>query len=68
MEKEETSMPVNLTKEEIEGIQCLLEQEIKSNIDYLDDVEDKEEKEYWEDEIIFLKEVKSKFNACLKWK
>ena len=56
-------MPVLLTEEEVRGVKCLLEFEIKSNTDYLDDIKG-EEKDCWKKEIEFLEGIKLKLSAC----
>lgn len=53
--------------EEIEILSCLIENEIKSDLDYINDVEGKE-KEYYEKYVEELKVILSKLKKLNGWK
>lgn len=51
--------------EELELLNICLDNQIGSNESFLDDVKDKEEKEYWIQEIKELKDLRNKLNIEL---
>ena len=58
---------MKLTNEEQEVIEMLIENEINSDTDFIDDVDDVKdemEKEFWKSEIVLLTELKDKFVNC----
>ena len=58
---------MKLTNEEQEVIEMLIENEINSDTDFIDDVDDvkdEKEKEFWKSEIVLLTELKDKFVNC----
>ena len=49
-----------ITKKENEMMVCLIENEIDSNTNYIDDLEDEEEIKYFKEEVVLLKSLLNK--------
>lgn len=56
---------MEFNKSELELLNICLDNQIGSNESFIDDVKDKEEKEYWIQEIKDLKNLKKKINTEL---
>ncbi len=48
---------MKLTNEELEILECLIENEIESDLDVIKDTDDEKEKECWKEEVLKLKDV-----------
>ncbi len=59
---------ISFNNDEFDILNCLIKNEIESNTDYINDVEDLKEKNYWKNLIVELENMLIKLNKLIIFK